>query len=61
MSTAMLTRTAVVAAYLLALLINGRADLRTGLLATAVVAVWAVPLLRDRRLRRTPVPEPRSR
>jgi hypothetical protein len=52
MSIALLTRTAVVAAYLLALLVNGRADLATGLLAAAVVAVWAMPLLRDRMRRR---------
>jgi len=47
MSTALLIRTAVVAAYLLALLINGRADLLTGFLVAAVCAVWALPLLRD--------------
>jgi hypothetical protein len=49
MSTALLTRTAVVAAYLVALGWNGRTDLTTGLLAAAIVALWIIPLLRDRR------------
>ncbi|GIM93641.1 hypothetical protein [Paractinoplanes toevensis] len=57
MSVALLTRTAVSAAYLLALLLNGRADLTTGVLAAALVAVWVVPQLRDRRLRRSPAPD----
>jgi hypothetical protein len=51
MPTALFTRTVVVAAYLLALLFNGRADLMTGLLAAAVVAVWTVSLWRDRMMR----------
>jgi hypothetical protein len=54
MSTALLIRTIVVAAYLLALLVNGRADALTGLLAAAVIAVWTIPLLRDRTMRRRP-------
>jgi hypothetical protein len=48
MLTALLTRTAVVAAWLLALLFQGRADLSTGLLAAAVMAVWTVSLIRGR-------------
>ncbi|MEV7627023.1 hypothetical protein [Actinoplanes sp. NPDC089786] len=53
MPTALLTRSVVVAAYLLALLFQGRADLPTGLLAGAVIAVWTVPLVRDRMTRRS--------
>jgi hypothetical protein len=48
MPTALLTRTVVVAAYLLGLLFHGRADVMTGLLAAAIVAVWTVSLFRDR-------------
>ena len=55
MSTALLARTAVAVAYLLALLLNGRLDLMTGFLAAAVVAVWIIPLCRDRMTRRSPV------
>jgi hypothetical protein len=51
MPTALFTRTVVVAAYLLALLFKGRADLVTGLLAAAIVAVWTVSLCRDRMTR----------
>jgi hypothetical protein len=58
MSTALLTRTVVAAAYLLALLLNGPADAPTGLLAAAVIAVWTTPLLRDCITRRTPHPAP---
>jgi hypothetical protein len=61
MSTALLSRSAVVSIYLLALLLNGRADLLTGSLAAAVVAVWVISLLRDRLTRRGPVPAPQSR
>jgi hypothetical protein len=42
-----------VAAYLIALLLHGRADTVTGLIAIAIVAVWAAPLLRDGRSHRT--------
>jgi hypothetical protein len=52
MSTALLTRSVVVAGYLLGLLIHGGVNLRAGLLALAIVAVWAAPLLRDRFIRR---------
>ncbi len=48
MLIALFARTVVVAAYLFALLCQGRADLITGLLAVAVVAVWVVALCRDR-------------
>jgi hypothetical protein len=47
MPTALYARSVVVAAYLLALLFHGRAELLTGLLAAAVVAVWTVSLCRD--------------
>ena len=53
MLAALLIRTVIVAAYLLALLFHGRADLSTGLLAGAVLAVWVVPLIRDRMTRRS--------
>jgi Co/Zn/Cd efflux system component len=46
-SISLLSRTAIVAAYLVALLLHGRADTVTGLLALAIVAVWATPLLRS--------------
>jgi Co/Zn/Cd efflux system component len=46
-SISLLSRTAIVAAYLTALLLHGRADTVTGLLAVAIVAVWAAPLLRS--------------
>jgi Co/Zn/Cd efflux system component len=51
MSIAMVTRTVIVAAYLIALFVEGRADTVTGAVAAGVVAVWTVPLLRDSRLR----------
>jgi hypothetical protein len=54
MSTALLARTTVAVAYLLALLLNGRFDLMTGFLAAAVVAVWIIPLRRDHMMRRSP-------
>jgi Co/Zn/Cd efflux system component len=54
MTTALLTRTVVIAAYLVALVLNGRADLLVGLLAAAVVALWTVSLIRDRVLRHHP-------
>jgi hypothetical protein len=53
MPPGLLPRTIVVAAYLLMLLLHGRADLPTALLAVAVLAVWAVPLIRDRMIRRS--------
>jgi Co/Zn/Cd efflux system component len=52
MSISLLSRTTIVAAYLVALLLHGRADTVAGLLAVAIVAVWAAPLLRDGRPRR---------
>jgi len=59
MPTALITRTAVVAVYLLALLFKGRADLLTGVIGAAVVAVWAAALLRDTMMR--PSRPPRAR
>jgi hypothetical protein len=59
MLIAMLTRTVVLAAYLLALLLNGSADRLSGLVAAAVIAVWVASLLRDRMLRREPAPRSR--
>jgi Co/Zn/Cd efflux system component len=53
MSTSLLGRTGIVAVYLVALLLHGRADTVTGLIAVAITAVWAIPLLRDGRQRRT--------
>jgi Co/Zn/Cd efflux system component len=53
MSTSLLGRTGIAAAYLIALLLHGRADTVTGLMAVAITAVWAIPLLRDGRQRRT--------
>jgi hypothetical protein len=55
MSIAHLTRTVIVTAYLVGLLLNGRADLASGGIAAALVAVWAAPLLRDGMARRTRV------
>jgi hypothetical protein len=45
-------RTFVALAYLLALVVHGRWEMRTALLTLAVVAVWALPLLRDARRHR---------
>ena len=42
-------RTLVALAYLLALVLHGRWDGGTAALALAVVAVWAVPVIRDAR------------
>jgi hypothetical protein len=53
MSTALVARTVIALAYLIALLLNGRAEPMTGMIAAAVLAVWAVPLLRDRILARS--------
>ena len=61
MSIALLTRTAVVALYLVALLLNGRADLLTGLVAAAIVAIWVIRLLLDRRTQGGPAPARRPR
>jgi hypothetical protein len=52
MLIALAARTAVVAAYLIALVLHGRAGAASGTLALAVVLVWGAPLLRDR-LRRS--------
>jgi hypothetical protein len=48
-------RTFVALAYLLALVLHSRWDLRTAGLALAVLAVWAMPLIRDARRTRTAV------
>jgi hypothetical protein len=53
MSIALLARTVIALAYLTALLLNGRAEPRTGMVAAGVLAVWAVPLLRDRIIARS--------
>jgi hypothetical protein len=42
-------RTFVALAYLLALVLHGSWDGRTAVLALAVLAVWAVPVVRDAR------------
>jgi hypothetical protein len=47
MSIALVARTLVVVAYLLALAFGGRLDTGAGLVAVAVVAIWAAPLIRD--------------
>ncbi len=49
-------RTFVACAYLSALVLHGRWDGRTAVLALAVVAVWAVPVIRDARRGRGAVP-----
>jgi hypothetical protein len=53
MSTSLLGRTGIVAAYLIALLLHGRADTFTGLRAVAIAVVWVIPLLRNGRQHRT--------
>jgi hypothetical protein len=53
MSIALFSRTVIVATYLIALLVNGRGDGPTALVAAAVSCVWAVALLRDGWARRT--------
>jgi hypothetical protein len=47
MTTALLFRTLIAAAYLLALGWNDPWQPRNGVLAAAIVAVWVLPLLRD--------------
>ena len=42
-------RTFIACAYLLALVLHGRWDGRTAVLAVAVLAVWAAPAIRDAR------------
>jgi hypothetical protein len=49
MSVALAARSTVLLSYLAALVTQGRLDLSTGLLAGAVIALWALALLRDRR------------
>jgi hypothetical protein len=49
MRNAAFFRSFVVLAYLLALILHGRWEVRTALLTLAVVAVWALPLVRDAR------------
>lgn len=50
MSVALAARTVVALAFLSALFLNGRAETRTGMIAVALLAVWAIPLLRERAL-----------
>jgi hypothetical protein len=52
MPVAHTARTLIVGAYLLALAVNGRFDTAAGSIAVAVVGVWVIPLLRDRRCAR---------
>ena len=49
MRVAPLFRTLVALAYLLALVLHGRWDGRTAVLALAVLIVWAAPAIRDAR------------
>lgn len=51
-----LFRSLVALAYLLALVLHGRWDARTAGLALAVLAVWAVPVIRDARRARGVLP-----
>jgi hypothetical protein len=53
---ASLFRTFVALAYLLALVLHGRWDGRTAILALAVLAVWAAPAIRDARRARGVLP-----
>jgi hypothetical protein len=56
MPVALTARTLVLGAYLLALAFNGRFDTAAGSIAVAVVGVWVISLLRDRRCaRRVPI------
>jgi len=48
MSVALVARTLVALAYLSALLWHARAEPMTGVIAAAIVAVWAMPLVRER-------------
>lgn len=54
MSIELILRSIVAGAYLVALTLNGRFDLLTGLLALGMVLVWAVPQLRQVADRRRP-------
>jgi hypothetical protein len=54
-------RTFVALAYLLALVLHGRWDARTATLVLAVLAVWAVPVIRDARRHRGIVPTASAR
>jgi hypothetical protein len=58
MSTMFLGRTVIVAAYLAALLLDRGTDGLTGIVVAAVLAVWALPLLRDVLVHRPPTAEP---
>jgi hypothetical protein len=49
MSIAFAARTLIVSGYLLALGVNQRFDAVAAVIAVAIVGVWAVPLIRDRR------------
>jgi hypothetical protein len=54
MTVALFFRTLIAAAYLLALGWNDPWQPRNGMLAAAIVAVWALPLLRDGKRRPAP-------
>ena len=53
MFTELFLRSVVAGAYLMALLLNGRFDLLTGLIAGSLVLIWAVPQLRRIAYRRS--------
>jgi hypothetical protein len=48
MSVAMICRSVILAAYLAALGLGGRADLIAAVVGLAVITIWAAALLRDR-------------
>ncbi len=48
-------RTFIACAYLLALALHARWDIRTAVLAAAVLTVWAAPAIRDARRARAAV------
>ncbi|AGZ42676.1 hypothetical protein [Actinoplanes friuliensis] len=52
MRTAPVIRSLLATTYLLALVLHGRWNSLSAVLAASVVAVWAFPLIRDARLRR---------
>ncbi|GAA4971035.1 hypothetical protein [Actinoplanes utahensis] len=54
MGTDHVFRTAILAAWLVALFVHAPMNARTGLLGVAVALIWAVPLLRQRAGRHVP-------
>jgi hypothetical protein len=55
MSIALLSRTVILLVWLTAVLWHGDRNLPTVVLALSLVALWAVPLLRDRAAASSPV------